>query len=151
MVLTNYSNDEIAGLLQDPRTLIALSDAGAHVSQLCDASFSTRLLSLWVRERETLPLELAIWRLTGQPAEVFRIEDRGVIRPGAWADLVSFDPDSVAPTENERVRDLPGGADRLINRSVGISDVWVNGVAICRRGDYIEDVAPGRLLRNGIG
>jgi N-acyl-D-aspartate/D-glutamate deacylase len=151
MVLTNYDDTEIAGLLRDPRTLVALSDAGAHVSQLCDAAFSTRLLSLWVRDRETVPLEFAIWRLTGQPAQVFRIEGRGVIRPGAWADLVSFEPETVAPTDLQRVCDLPGGADRLINRSVGISDVWVNGVATCRQGEYIEEAAPGRLLRNGIG
>lgn len=149
MMLTNYDDEEIAELLRDRRTIVALSDAGAHVSQLCDASFATRLLSLWVRERHTLPLEEAIWRLTGQPAQVFRLQDRGVIRPGAWADLVSFDPDLVAPTPNQRVSDLPGGADRLINTSIGISDVWVNGVPICRNGEFDEKVAPGQLLRNG--
>lgn len=151
LVLSNYNDEEIGGLLRDSRTLLALSDAGAHVSQLCDASFSTRLLSLWVRERNAIPIEAAIWRLTGHPAQVFRIKDRGVIRPGAWADLVSFDPETVAPTANQRVFDLPGGADRLINRSVGINDVWINGVATCRDGDYVEEAMPGRLLTNEIG
>lgn len=147
VVLANDDEDELATLLADPRTLLGLSDAGAHASQLCDACFSTHLLGHWVRERGVLPLEMAVWRLTGQAAHAFRLQDRGVLRPGAWADLVVFDPDTVGPTELTRVWDLPAGADRLIARSEGIEHVWVNGTAIRRDGEDLDGSHPGSLLR----
>ncbi len=146
IVLANDDEDELATLLQDERTVLGLSDAGAHASQLCDANFSTHLLSVWVRERGVLSLEQAVWRLSGQAAEVFRLEGRGRIVEGGAADLVVFDPDTVASEPLERVWDLPAGADRLIARSRGIEHVWVNGTAIRRDGEDL-DARPGVLLR----
>ncbi len=67
VVMDNDGDEEIGDLLADKRTLLGLSDAGAHASQLCDACFSTHLLGHWVREREALTLEDAVWRLTGHP------------------------------------------------------------------------------------
>jgi N-acyl-D-aspartate/D-glutamate deacylase len=131
--------------------LLGLSDAGAHTSQLCDANAPTHLLGYWMRERGALSLEDAVWRLSGQPAEVFGLRDRGVIRRGAVADLVAFDPATVGSRGLERVRDLPGGADRVIVRSVGVEHVWVGGTCVRRDGVDLDGVAPGRLLRNGAG
>ena len=148
IVLANDDEEELAALLQDERTVLGLSDAGAHASQLCDANFSTHLLSVWVRERGVLSLEQAVWRLSGQAAEVFRLEGRGRIVEGGAADLVVFDPDTVASGPQERVWDLPAGADRLIARSRGIEHVWVNGTAIRRDGEDL-DARPGVLLRGG--
>ena len=110
-----------------------LSDAGAHASQLCDAVFSTYLLEHWVRETGTLTLEQAVWRITGHPAAVFGIPGRGRVAPGYFADLVAFDPAAVGVERMERVYDLPAGADRLIARSHGLHQVWVNGELIERR------------------
>ncbi len=149
IVLANNDEEELTELLQDDRTVLGLSDAGAHASQLCDANFSTHLLSVWCREREVLTLEQAVWRLSGQAADVFRVEDRGRIAGGLVADLVAFDPDTVASEPQERVWDLPAGADRLIARSRGIEHVWVNGTAIRRDGEDL-DARPGRLLRAGV-
>ncbi|HYF46087.1 MAG TPA: amidohydrolase family protein [Acidimicrobiales bacterium] len=146
IVLANDDEEELAGLLQDERTVLGLSDAGAHASQLCDANFSTHLLEDWVRNRGVLTLEQAVWRLSGQAAEVFRLEGRGRIEEGAAADLVVFDPDEVGSEPLERVWDLPAGADRLIARSRGIEHVWVNGTAIRRDGEDL-DARPGVLLR----
>jgi N-acyl-D-amino-acid deacylase len=146
IVLANDDEEELAGLLQDDRTVLGLSDAGAHASQLCDANFSTHLLGEWVRNQGVLTLEQAVWRLSGQAAEVFRLEGRGRIEEGAAADLVVFDPDEVGSEPLERVWDLPAGADRLIARSRGIEHVWVNGSAIRRDGEDL-DVRPGVLLR----
>ena len=146
IVLANDDEEELAGLLQDERTVLGLSDAGAHASQLCDANFSTHLLSEWVRNRGTLTLEQAVWRLSGQAADVFRLEGRGRIVEGGAADLVVFDPDSVGSEPLERVWDLPAGADRLIAHSTGIEHVWVNGTAIRREGEDL-DARPGTLLR----
>jgi N-acyl-D-aspartate/D-glutamate deacylase len=146
IVLANDDELELAGLLRDDRTVLGLSDAGAHASQLCDANFSTHLLSEWTRKRGVLTLEQAVWRLTGQAAEVFRLEGRGRIEEGYAADLVAFDPDEVGSEPQERVWDLPAGADRLIARSRGIEHVWVNGSATRREGDDL-DARPGTLLR----
>jgi N-acyl-D-aspartate/D-glutamate deacylase len=148
VVLENDAEDEIGDLLADPRTLLGLSDAGAHASQLCDACYSTHLLGYWVRERKALPLEMAVWRLTGHPHQAFRIADRGLVQPGFHADLVVFDPQSVGTMPIERVYDFPGGADRLIVHSTGVEHVWVNGVATRRDGVEVQGVAPGVLIRS---
>lgn len=148
VVMDNDGDDELGDLLGDKRTLLGLSDAGAHASQLCDACYSTHLLGHWVRERKALSLEDAVWRLTGQPHRAFRIADRGIVREGFFADLVAFDPDTVGTTPVERVADQPGGADRLLVRSTGVEHIWVNGVAIRRDGVDVEGARPGRLLRN---
>ena len=146
IVLANDDEVELTTLLQDERTVLGLSDAGAHASQLCDANFSTHLLGVWARERGVLSLEQAVWRLSGQAAEVFRLEGRGRIVEGGAADLVVFDPDTVGSEPLERVWDLPAGADRLIAHSRGIEHVWVNGTAIRREGEDL-DARPGALLR----
>jgi N-acyl-D-aspartate/D-glutamate deacylase len=148
VVMDNDGDAEIGDLLADKRTLLGLSDAGAHASQLCDACYSTHLLGHWVRERQALSLEDAVWRLTGQPHHAFRIHERGLVRPGYFADLVAFDPDTVGTTPVERVADQPGGADRLIVRSTGVDHMWVNGVATRRSGVELAGVAPGQLLRS---
>jgi N-acyl-D-aspartate/D-glutamate deacylase len=147
VVLDNDGDGEIADLLADERTLLGLSDAGAHASQLCDACFSTHLLGHWVRERKAIALEEAIWRLAGHPHRAFRIADRGLVQAGFHADLVAFDPDTVGCTPVERVADQPGGADRLVVRSTGVEHVWVNGVATRVAGEDVPAAAPGRLLR----
>jgi len=147
IVLENDAEDEIGQLLADKRTLLGLSDAGAHAPQLCDACFSTHLLGYWVRDRKAISLEDAVWRLTGHPHQAFRIADRGLVRQGFRADLVAFDPETVGTTPIERVYDQPGGADRLVVHSTGVHHTWVNGIATRRDGEDIPDVAPGQLIR----
>jgi N-acyl-D-aspartate/D-glutamate deacylase len=147
IVMDNDAEDEIQALLADKRTLLGLSDAGAHASQLCDACYSTYLLGHWVREREALSIEHAVWRLTGQPHRAFRIRNRGLVREGYHADLVALDPETIGTTPVERVTDQPGGADRLLVRSTGIEHMWVNGQATRINGEEVPGVAPGRLLR----
>jgi N-acyl-D-aspartate/D-glutamate deacylase len=131
--------------------LIGLADSGAHVSQLCDACFATDLLGNWVRDRQVMPLERAVHKLTGEPAEVFGLADRGVIEPGRAADLVVFDPATVAPGPLRRIVDFPADGERLTADSPeGVRHVVVNGVAIRVDGQMVPEaqaVRPGRLLR----
>jgi N-acyl-D-aspartate/D-glutamate deacylase len=148
----NYDRDSIQELLQDPNTVIGLSDAGAHASQLCDAKYSTEFLSTFVRERRTFSLEDAVHMLTQRPAQVFGITDRGTLEVGKPADVVVFDPGEVGHRGKKRVWDLPGGADRIISEAKGINAVVVNGTVI--RQDEVDQVSPGaglpgRLLRHG--
>ena len=125
MAVMNFDESEVAELITDPNTLIALSDAGAHASQLCDACYSTYLLGHWVRGRRTFTVEQAVHNLTQRPAETFGITDRGVLAEGRPADVVVFDPATVGPGPLKRVYDLPAGADRLISEANGIDAVIV--------------------------
>ncbi len=148
----NYDRDSIQELLQDPNTVIGLSDAGAHASQLCDAKYSTEFLSTFVRERQTFSLEEAVHMLTQRPAQVFGITDRGTLEVGKPGDVVVFDAAEVGHRGKKRVYDLPGGADRIISEAKGIKAVVVNGTVI--RQDEVDQVRPGgdlpgKLLRHG--
>jgi N-acyl-D-amino-acid deacylase len=152
MAVMNFDEKEVAELITDPHTIIALSDAGAHASQLCDACYSTHLLGHWVRERKTLTVEEAVHHLTQRPAEMFGITDRGVLAEGRPADVVVFDSATVGPGPLKRVYDLPAGADRLVSEASGIDAVIVNGRLIRQNNkDTVaaNDKLPGRLLRHG--
>jgi N-acyl-D-aspartate/D-glutamate deacylase len=150
VVIANDDELILGELLRDDRTLLGLSDAGAHASQLCDAVFATHLLEHWVRDTGILTMEKAIWRLTGHPAAVFGLTGRGRIAPGYAADLVAFDPATVGVQETERVFDLPAGADRLIADSRGIEAVWINGTRTRVDGKELPDVRPGVLIRDSV-
>lgn len=146
-VLANDDPDAIAWLLPRDGVLLGLADSGAHVSQLCDACFSTDLLGTWVRERGVLSVERAIHKLTAEPARVFGLEDRGVLAVGRAADVAVFDPDTVAPGPLRRVVDFPAGGERLTaDRPTGMAHVLVNGVAVRRDGEP-TGARPGVVIR----
>jgi N-acyl-D-aspartate/D-glutamate deacylase len=152
VAMMNTTEASVAELLTHPTVTLGLSDAGAHAAQLCDAGFSTHLLGYWVREKEVLTLEAAVRLLTSRAADVFGITDRGRLEVGLAADVVVFDPDTVACGPLRRVEDLPAGADRLITDAIGIRAVVVNGVVL--REDDRDNLAadgplPGKLLRGG--
>jgi N-acyl-D-aspartate/D-glutamate deacylase len=136
--VVNHDRNEIDELLHDPTTVIGLSDAGAHASQLCDAKYSTEFLSTFVRERKSFDLEQAVHMLTQRPAQVFGIEDRGTLEDGGWADVVVFDMENVGHEGKRRVYDIDA--------------VVVNGTVIRQNGEdsvSADSALPGRLLRHG--
>ncbi|HXL76326.1 MAG TPA: amidohydrolase family protein [Burkholderiales bacterium] len=147
-LLLNSDEEAVGRMLRHPASMVSLSDAGAHLTFFNDAGFGLHLLGHWVRELGVLSLEDAARRLTGQPAAVFGIKGRGVLKPGYQADLLLFDPASVNRGPNRRVFDLPGGHPRLTTDAVGVHGVWVNGVRIVRDGDLDRSRRPGRLLRD---
>ena len=147
--LFNVDEDRVVELLHHPHAAIALSDAGAHLSFLCDARFGLHLLGHWVRERGDMTTEAAVRALTSRPADICRIKDRGRLTPGAWADLMLFDPVTVARGPKRRVNDLPTGASRIDTPVVGLHGVWVNGARTVDENGPIADCGwPGRLLRD---
>ena len=153
LAVLNTDPAVVAELIAHPATMIGLSDAGAHASQLCDACAPTELLGTWVREKNVLPLEEAVRRLTSQPAQVFGIADRGRLAPGLAADLVVFEPATVGAGALRRVRDFPAGADRLVSDAHGIRAVVVNGTVLREENRDRVDPAgplPGRVLRGGL-
>jgi N-acyl-D-amino-acid deacylase len=135
-------------LLVDPHVLIALGDGGAHVDMLCDAGYPTYLLGTWVRERQAMPLERAIERLTAQPADLFGIKGRGRLKPGYAADIAIFDPATIGSSNRgERRFDLPGGAKRMVMPSRGVEYTIVNGAVTWERGAMTGAIA-GEVLRS---
>ena len=147
-LLANDNVDGITMLLNTDQCTLGLSDAGAHVGQLCDAVLPTDLLGSWVRERHALTLEQAINKLTKVQADLFGFADRGVLRPGAHADVVVFDPDTVAPGPVSRVRDFPADGERLTaSQPTGMHHLFVNGVEVVRDGRILDETSrPGHLV-----
>jgi N-acyl-D-aspartate/D-glutamate deacylase len=147
--LFNIDEDEVQKLLRHRHAAVALSDAGAHLSFLCDAGFGLHLFGHWVRERGALTLERAVQAVTSAVAGAYRIKSRGVLAPGAWADLMLFDPATVGRGSKRRVHDLPTGASRLDTPPVGLHGVWVNGTRTVDEHGLRRDCGrPGRLLRD---
>ena len=133
-------------LLNNNSILMALGDGGAHVDMLCDAGYPTYLLGTWVRERKVMPLEQAVRKLTGEPADMFGFVRRGYLREGYWADVCVFDPHSVGPGPMRRVRDFPADAERLTaEEPSGVRHVLVNGTPIRRDGAQLDsaELRPG--------
>jgi len=146
--LFNTDEDAVRELIRQPNSQITLSDAGAHLSFLCDAGFGLHLLSHWVRERGDFTLEQAVQAITSRPAALYRIRDRGRLAVGAWADMILFDPETVGRGPKQRVWDLPGGASRVDTPAIGLHGVWVNGTRVVdERGPIADAGRPGRLLR----
>ena len=114
-------------------------------------SSPTDFLRHWVRNRGVLPLEEAVRRLTSRPAGLFAMTDRGVLRPGAWADVTVFDPTTVGPGPIRRVRDFPGGTERLTaDQPTGVRHLVVNGTPIRTDGMQCPpNVLPGRIAAVG--
>jgi N-acyl-D-amino-acid deacylase len=150
-VLANNDPEGIAWLLPRDNVLLGLADSGAHVSQLCDACFATDLLGNWVRGRGVMSLERAVHKLTGEPAAVYGLTDRGTLAVGQAADLCVFDPETIAPGPLRRIRDFPADGERLTaDAPVGVTHTLVNGVPIRVDGAACEEgltARPGTVLR----
>jgi N-acyl-D-amino-acid deacylase len=147
--VANEDQDYALELMRHPRAVVTFSDSGAHVSQLMDSSLQTHLLYHWVRRKQAFTLEQAVRMLTLVPATLWGFADRGLIREGMAADLVVFDPETIAAEMPEVVDDLPSGARRLVQRTRGIAATVVNGEVLLRDGKH-TGALPGQLLRGPV-
>ena len=147
-MLLNSDEEQVGQALRDPNATIALSDAGAHLAFFCDAAFGLHLLGHWCRDLGVLTLEQTVHHLTGRIASIYRIPERGLLKPGYCADLLLFDPASVGRAAPRRVHDLPAGAARLTTDAIGVHGVWVNGQRIVDESGLLAEAGlPGKLLR----
>ena len=143
----NNNDEGVAPSLKHPASVITLSDAGAHLTYMCDAGFGLYFLSHWVRETGHFTLSEGIRRLTSEPADRFRIPDRGRLHVGLPADLLLFDPDTVGISKPVPLQDLPGGGTRMVRTATGVHGVWVNGVKVHDGQNYVEhEHGPGQVL-----
>ena len=137
-----------AELWLDERAMIGGSDAGAHLDRMCGAPYPTKFLNDCLHGHKLISMETAVKLMTSDPAALFGLKDRGVLRIGAIADVVVFDPATVGSQEPRLVTDLPGNSARLTADSVGMNHVFVNGVAILRDG-VATGATPGTVLKSG--
>ena len=142
--LANEDQDHVLEMMQHPDSIVTFSDSGAHIAQIMDSSLQTHLLSHWVREKEAFTLEHAVRLITYDTATAWGLHDRGLIREGMNADLVVFDPASIAPDMPVLVHDLPAGAARLKQTATGISATVVNGEIVLEDNEH-TGALPGRL------
>jgi N-acyl-D-aspartate/D-glutamate deacylase len=144
--LANEDQDQALEMIKHPRSVVTFSDSGAHVSQIMDSSLQTHLLSYWVREKEQVTLEEAVRMLSFVPASQWGLSGRGLLREGMTADVVVFNPDTVAPMMPELTYDLPAGARRLKQKAAGFLATVVNGQVVLRNNEH-TGALPGQLLR----
>jgi len=148
-MLLNSDEDAIAKLLVHPSASVSLSDAGAHLTFICDAGFGLHLMGHWSRDKKVMSLPHAIHELTAKPAAIFRIPKRGLVAPGYYADLLLFDPETVGRSNRYKINDLPGGNSRLHTDAVGVSGVWVNGIKVADGSGVVEESnRAGHLIRD---
>jgi N-acyl-D-aspartate/D-glutamate deacylase len=133
-----------AAALAEPWIMPGSSDGGAHLASFCGADYSTRLITDWVPE--SLTLEQAIHRLTGMPATVHGMIDRGFLRVGARADVVLFDPTRLRAAKARLVEDFPGPSARYVVDAEGYEGVIVNGVPVMEKGKP-TGARPGVVLQ----
>ena len=143
----NVDDEAMTKILTYPNALVGLGDGGAHVQFHGGYGYTTRLLGEWVRERKVLTLEQAVKKLTFESASTFGIHDRGMLRPGLAADIVIFDPATVAAGKESVVTDFPGGGWRIREEAIGVHYTIVNGQVLLEDGEH-TGALPGRVLRN---
>ena len=155
IVFANADTEGVSELLRGEGCVLGLSDAGAHVGQICDAVMPTDFLSTWVRDRELMSIEQGVHKVSGEVARVVGLHDRGTLEPGRVADLVVLDWDRLCPGPERRAHDFPAGGERLTaDQPSGIDHVLVAGVATRQDGEsrlQSLDRLPGQILRSQPG
>ena len=147
-MLLNSDEKAVGKLLKHPRSNITLSDAGAHLTFFNDAGYGLYMLQKWVRENKIMSIEEAIYNLTGKQADIYRIDQRGRLVPGQYADMILFDPDKVGVSQSYRVSDLPGGGSRLNIDGHGVKGVWINGERVLKDMNLVNNSKlPGKVIR----
>jgi N-acyl-D-aspartate/D-glutamate deacylase len=147
----DYDFEAIRELMTHPRTVLGLSDGGAHCGLICDASMPTFLLTHWARDRsrgQRLPVEDVVRMQTSATAELYGFHDRGQLVPGRRADLNLIDFDGLYLHAPEMAFDLPAGGRRLIQRADGYVATVVAGDVTVEQGEP-TGARPGRLVRAG--
>ena len=146
---TEFSYDNVLAMMNHPQSLPGLSDSGAHVGTVCDASFPTYLLSYWTRDRakEKIALERAVQMITGDTSAHMGYTDRGLIAVGRKADLNIIDYDALRLMPPRMIQDLPAGGQRLLQEVRGYVATLVSGKPVIEN-DTLTGEKPGRLVRS---
>jgi len=147
-----FNADFMAEMTNDsPYTFPGVSDGGAHTKFFTGGAFTTDYLAWLVRDEQKITLEEAHYRLSALPAHAAGFRDRGVLREGAWADVVVYNLNGLAIRPDwigEIVHDFPGGEWRRVQHAEGYRAIIVNGEVTFDEG-RATGATPGKLLRHG--
>ena len=147
----NQRMESAVEMLQRPEVVMGLADAGAHAKQIMDASQPTFFLTHWVRDRGRFTLEEGVRRLTSDTADLFGIDGRGRLVPGAHADVNVIDFEGLRLHYPEMAHDFPGGAGRWIQRADGYEATIVNGEVFMESGEHTGALVGQMLLGSAAG
>ena len=151
---THMNYDNVLTMMRHPKALPGLSDGGAHVGTICDASFPTYLLAHWTRDRLArgkpgITLPRAVQMLTADGADYLGLTDRGRIAVGQKADLNVINYEALSLGVPVMVKDLPAGGQRLLQPVTGYMATFVNGERVIEN-DQVTNARPGRLIRSKV-
>jgi N-acyl-D-amino-acid deacylase len=141
----NEDQDYCLALIRHPRTAVTFSDAGAHVASVVNP-VQAHLLGHWVRAANEMTIESAVRKISFDIAAFWGLKERGLLRKGWHADIAVFNPRTIQPEMPTLVRDLPTGAERILQKAVGIKATVVNGEVLMRNNEH-SGALPGKLLR----
>lgn len=148
---TELNYDNVLEMMEHPQALYGLSDGGAHVGTVCDASMPTYMLTHWTRDRKRgrrLTLEKVVRMLTGAQADYLGMTDRGYLRAGLKADINIIDLDNLQSEPPHMEKDLPAGGQRLLQGARGYDATIVSGEIVMEKGQ-LTGARPGTLYRAG--
>lgn len=151
--VTNYVHGDlevVREMIEDPHTILGLSDGGAHCGVICDASLNTSMLAHWVRDRTRgprMPLERTIQRMTSSTADFYGFPDRGRLQPGKKADVNVIDFEGLTLHSPKMIFDLPAGGRRLVQYVDGYDMTICAGTPIFEKGEE-TGARPGKLVRS---
>jgi N-acyl-D-aspartate/D-glutamate deacylase len=140
--------DYVLAMLRHPNTAVTFGDSGAHVATIVNP-VQADLLGTWVRGKQAMTLEAAVRKITFDIAAFWGLDRRGLLREGWYGDVAIFDPETIAPDMPKLVRDFPTGAERILQKAVGIKATIVNGKIFMRDNEHTGALA-GKLVRGAL-
>jgi len=150
-LIANHRKHEIHRMMREPAALVGFADSGAHIRNMAFYSFPLRMLRLVREDPSVMPLEKAVWRLTGEIGDWLGV-DAGHLRLGDRADLVVIDPEALdARLDAYHEAEMEGfdGLVRMVNRSDGAVPLVMVGGRVAWRDGAIDDVGAGQFLPAG--
>ena len=143
----NVNLEKLEAMITTEWAMPGLGDAGAHVSGMIDSGWSTFVLSHWHRDKGVYSVQEAVRRISGEPARVLGLRDRGTLSVGKRADLNVINLEKLEERQPEMVHDFPGNAPRFIQRAEGYDATICNGQVILRDDEH-TGTHPGEVLRS---
>ena len=136
-------------LITNPYAHISISDGGAHTRYLTMSSWPVHWLSHWCRDKGTVTLEQAHYKISTLPAWIASMKDRGMLRIGSWADIIIYNQEELGYLYDKPIyaHDFPGGERRLVQKPRGLLYTIVNGTVTFEDNDC-TGALPGKLLRS---
>jgi N-acyl-D-aspartate/D-glutamate deacylase len=137
---------DVLEAMRHPHCVMTFSDSGAHVSQIADFAVHTQLLAEWVKDKQAMPVEEAVNKITRSLAEAWGFTDRGLLKAGYVADINVINMNTISPGMPKLLHDLPAGGRRLVQKPEGYRATIIAGQVFMRNGEH-TGALPGKLLR----